>query len=534
MMPGLRRILVTALLGAFVGLGFIAALLGRHPRRRRGEDKVVPIPVAGPSRRGRGLVVAFAGLMFLTGVAGIIYVGRRTLFEPTADGVGQPLTALSPSGAGRIDDLTAPDRDPVTRGRQAPELGDRGGPPHPAPPASSGPSFDIVRVEPSGDAVIAGRAAPNAVVELLIDGRPVAKETAGADGQFTITPPTLPAGTSEIDLRATDGGGHARHSTTRIAVAVAPSRDTKPLVALTSPDGPTPVLSQPEASTARRPSPAIEAQTKAAADGGDTASRRIAPVPNSGDAPPESGSTGSTTDIASAANDGAAKAPKIVSIDAEAGGKLFVTAKASAGASVRLYLNDTLIAPATVGRDGTVTFTIGRGVRPGAYRIRLDRVDAMTARVRDRAEVPFTVPERGQPDTADIATRPPDLPRDAVGTGAAGQPAPEASVTRRESSGDPIRPSPPSSRSISAANGPPGPGSESSAVSVPEIETVRIVRGDSLWRISRRSYGGGERYTLIYDANQDQIRDPDLIYPGQILVLPSPDVLGTSLDVKPD
>ncbi|MDN3573009.1 LysM peptidoglycan-binding domain-containing protein [Methylobacterium longum] len=50
--------------------------------------------------------------------------------------------------------------------------------------------------------------------------------------------------------------------------------------------------------------------------------------------------------------------------------------------------------------------------------------------------------------------------------------------------------------------------------------------GDSLWRISRRISGEGERYTLIYDATREQIRDPDLIDPGQVLVLPgtgSPD-----------
>lgn len=50
--------------------------------------------------------------------------------------------------------------------------------------------------------------------------------------------------------------------------------------------------------------------------------------------------------------------------------------------------------------------------------------------------------------------------------------------------------------------------------------------GDSLWRISRRISGEGERYTLIYDATQEQIRDPDLIDPRQVLVLPgtgSPD-----------
>ncbi|WP_342142231.1 LysM peptidoglycan-binding domain-containing protein, partial [Methylobacterium fujisawaense] len=58
-------------------------------------------------------------------------------------------------------------------------------------------------------------------------------------------------------------------------------------------------------------------------------------------------------------------------------------------------------------------------------------------------------------------------------------------------------------------------------VFVPEISTARITRGDNLWRISQRTYGRGERYTVIYDANQNQIRDPDLIYPGQIFVLPA-------------
>jgi nucleoid-associated protein YgaU len=59
------------------------------------------------------------------------------------------------------------------------------------------------------------------------------------------------------------------------------------------------------------------------------------------------------------------------------------------------------------------------------------------------------------------------------------------------------------------------------AVFVPEITTAKITRGDNLWRISQRTYGRGERYTVIYDANQNQIRDPDRIYPGQIFILPT-------------
>jgi nucleoid-associated protein YgaU len=44
--------------------------------------------------------------------------------------------------------------------------------------------------------------------------------------------------------------------------------------------------------------------------------------------------------------------------------------------------------------------------------------------------------------------------------------------------------------------------------------------GNSLWRIARRIYGSGIRYTVIHAANRDQIRDPNLIYPGQVFRLP--------------
>ena len=51
--------------------------------------------------------------------------------------------------------------------------------------------------------------------------------------------------------------------------------------------------------------------------------------------------------------------------------------------------------------------------------------------------------------------------------------------------------------------------------------SIRIVsRGDSLWRISRITYGAGEQYAILYRANRDRIRDPNLIHPGQVLVLP--------------
>jgi nucleoid-associated protein YgaU len=47
-----------------------------------------------------------------------------------------------------------------------------------------------------------------------------------------------------------------------------------------------------------------------------------------------------------------------------------------------------------------------------------------------------------------------------------------------------------------------------------------VVRGDNLWNIARAHYGHGLHHTVIYGANKEQIRDPDLIYPGQVLSLP--------------
>jgi nucleoid-associated protein YgaU len=72
-----------------------------------------------------------------------------------------------------------------------------------------------------------------------------------------------------------------------------------------------------------------------------------------------------------------------------------------------------------------------------------------------------------------------------------------------------------------AASG--GQGSAEVSGSVADPTTVIIKRGDNLWRISRDMYGEGLRYSTIYQANREQIRNPDLIYPGQVFVLPSGD-----------
>jgi len=61
---------------------------------------------------------------------------------------------------------------------------------------------------------------------------------------------------------------------------------------------------------------------------------------------------------------------------------------------------------------------------------------------------------------------------------------------------------------------------DQAASNLPAGQSIVVQPGASLWRIARRTYGDGIRFSLIYEANQTQIRDPDLIYPGQIFTVP--------------
>ena len=61
---------------------------------------------------------------------------------------------------------------------------------------------------------------------------------------------------------------------------------------------------------------------------------------------------------------------------------------------------------------------------------------------------------------------------------------------------------------------------------------VIIRRGDTLWRISRRVYGRGIRYSTIYLANQKQIEDPDRIWPGQVFTVPEKTKEGVEADLS--
>ena len=65
-------------------------------------------------------------------------------------------------------------------------------------------------------------------------------------------------------------------------------------------------------------------------------------------------------------------------------------------------------------------------------------------------------------------------------------------------------------------------GSSSSArpPATPPTQTYTVVSGDSLSKIAKRVYGSAKAWRKIYEANKDKIKNPDLIYPGQVFTIP--------------
>jgi nucleoid-associated protein YgaU len=340
----------------------------------------------------------------------------------------------------------------ATAQQQAKDLAVALTPPPPVTGDGAVPEFDIVHIEPTGEAVVAGRAAPGTTVELLRNGEPHDRIKVDQSGQFAMVPRPLPKGTYELTLRSTQADGKQTTSKQSVAVVLESTSD-QPTVALLTPDKPTLVMSPP-------PAPASAAET-------------------------------TTT---------------VEAVDIEPNGKVHVSGHAHPGSVVRLYLNDSFVTSVTAGPDGHLAVTINEGVAPGKYRVRLDELASKSGAVRARAEVPLNVPDRTA--TASIST---PSPSSAPPQSAAPQStAPPSTATQA-----------PQQLAASSSNASADKTTRAAEVVVPKVTTMTVVRGDSLWRLSRNSLGSGERYALIYKANKQQIRNPNLIYPGQILVVPA-------------
>jgi hypothetical protein len=273
-------------------------------------------------------------------------------------------------------------------------------PPAPSLPLAA-PSFDVVRVNPDGRAVIAGRAAPGSRVTVLDGGKEIGSVDADARGEWVLLPDQpLASGTRELSLRAQLGQEQPRSSEKSVVLMV--------------PEG----------------------------QGGALA----VAVPRD---PKTSGSTVLQTPSES---DGLARSNDLVlgAIDYDEQGNFQINGKAPPGTVVQAYLGNKLIGRSQADAQGLWRIAPSEKVAQGTHQLRIDQVQP-DGKVVARLEVPF-----GKTAAGDVVT-------------------PQA---------------------------------------------ITIVPGNNLWRIAQRIYGEGIRYTVIYQANRGLIKDPDLIYPGQVFVLP--------------
>jgi hypothetical protein len=231
----------------------------------------------------------------------------------------------------------------------------------PIEPAPERPGFDVVRVDPTGETVVAGHATPKSTVELRDEGRVIAEIGADELGEFVILPPQLSEGNHRLELAARSGGAPAVVSDA-VTIEVAAQKPGAPRFA--PPPPPT------TAATASSPQLKIVAATPAP----EAVAARAPPIPST-----------------LAADDSVRV--YVRTVEATAAGRLEVKGSAEANAIVRLYLNGSFLADASAGQDRQWSLTIERGMSPGRYTIRADEIDRSNGAVLARAEVPFSYPQ---------------------------------------------------------------------------------------------------------------------------------------------
>ena len=196
-------------------------------------------------------------------------------------------------------------------------------------------------------------------------------------------------------------------------------------------------------------------------------------------------------------------------------GDVQLSGRAAAGAFLRIYLDDAPLIDVKAGEDGLWAATMPE-ITPGIYTLRADQL-AADGTVAARFETPF---KRETQDALAAATRSPDPAVDvatAKPAAAAVEVADPGAAALTAATPEPAVPAP------EAAATTVNPTVVADATSVPEpapAVSITVQPGFTLWGIASQQFGDGVMYVQVFAANKDKIRDPDLIYPGQIFVIP--------------
>ncbi len=373
-----------------------------------------------------------------------------------------------------------------------------------AGPDGVAPAFDTVRAEADGAVLVAGRAAAGQDVVVMSDGAEVGRATADASGKFVAFLSMAPSAVARVltlQGAAADGTMVASAESVILAPVAAPAAEVvasaAPVVPVAEPvaDEAQATVAAPVTDEAAATEPAAEAASDpvaepAAAPEAEAAAAAAEPEADAVSEPLIVDAEG-VRKLAPAAVAGVV----VDTITYGALGQVQIAGRGAAGSFARLYLDNTGIVTAPVGTKGEWSAVL-TDVAPGVYTLRVDQLDA-SGSVTSRFETPF---QREAPEVVTAAAEP---ARAAAETAAGTQPETEAGTVQDGAT----------AALVPAA-------ADAAPVAVTRAAIVTVQPGFTLWQIARENYGDGALYVKVFEANKGQIRDPDLIYPGQIFAVP--------------
>lgn len=337
------------------------------------------------------------------------------------------------------------------------------------PGLTPAPSIDEVRLEPDGLTIIAGRAQPGSTVRVLLDGEENTSVTADTRGAFAAVTSITPGDAARV-LSLVQENGEARTLSAEEVILAPMSRAARDASGegsgATAGGAPAPeaaITAEQDASDGPGPSAEVSPAQQAQADAGRAEeAAEGAEAARADEAPPTE-----QVAVLKSAPEGVEllnRAPEVmdnVAIDtisySQAGEVQLAGRAQSQAEAVRVYLDNAPVVTLRVDPNGRWRGDLPQ-VDTGVYELRVDEVDNQGT-VTSRIVTPFK-----REDPAALAT--------------AGAPASGA-------------------------------------------QRVIVQTGDTLWAISRDRYGEGLLYVRVFEANRAAIRDPDLIYPGQVFTLPN-------------
>ena len=458
--------------------------------------------------------------------------------NPPAQDAG---SAPDPAAAEAASEETANDSQTAEAGTDTPV--------EPLSNSLSAPKFDVVRIEDDGSALIAGQAQGRGHVILSVDGveQPEARADLTGNGQFVIfafLQATADQQSLKLHLYAQDGSGPVVSVQT---VFVAPA----PVATSATDSTPAPVEEAVAASESLEPEIEVPAETETTDETEtdieiETAQTQTASTEVPADAAPatviladEDGVRVLQDRTPSAAN----PAVTIDTISYSSNGDVILGGRGQAGNFVRIYLDNQSIATSKISANGYWTLELS-DIEPGIYTLRVDELNA-TGDVVSRAETPFkreaaeelaelmapeTEPEEPSVEVpSQSVAEAPIVQADAPPSDApepADDTASETAVTQVEVTvqAEVAGLNPQDERSSDG---------ETVAIEAQPADTASVLRspsqkfrvrtvqpGSTLWAIAKESYGAGIEYFKVFEANKERIRDPDLIYPGQVFEIP--------------